>query len=117
MCLIFVAFQVWDTVSQDSGIQENRITIKLQFHLKSDEVMIKCCILSAIPTRGSREHFFQVFLKMWDPTREFSLIMKNAYILPRGIHTTIGKAKYDEQIFGMPNAQFGTFVAFSNDGR
>ena len=31
---------------------------------------LKYIILSAIPTRESREHFFQAFLKMWDPITE-----------------------------------------------
>ena len=61
--------------------------------------------------------FFRYSWKIWYPTRELSLKMKNGYFLPRGIHTTLGIAKYDEPKFGMPNAKFGTFLAFSNNCR
>ena len=64
-----------------------------------------------------REHFSAGIPENVGPNREIENHIKNDCKLVPGIHATIGKAKYDEQNFGMPNAKFGTFLAFSNAGR
>ena len=65
----------------------------------------------------SRGHFGEGIPKNEGPYLGIVNTMKNDNIWVHDNHTTLGKAKHDEQKFGMPNAKFGTFLAFSNAGR